>query len=93
MFRIAGHICKNVSSESWLETTPEAITERVLIFPESEFSHRWIFLSSGGTGPGSSLRDAISGALNWRPCAQDPRCPKSQAKTEVGQQVSLKDLP
>lgn len=83
MFRIVSRICKHVSSESWLETMPEVITERLLIFPESEFSHRWIFLSFEGTGPGSSLRDAISRALHWRPCPQEPRCPKSQAKTEV----------
>lgn len=93
MFKIDDYICRNVSNEIWLETMPEDLSERLLIFPESEISHRWVLISSGGTGPGFCLRNAISGALNWRHCPEYPRCPKSQSKPEASSQVSLKDLP
>jgi len=83
MLRIVDCICRNVSNESWLETMPEDISERLLIFPESEISYGGVFIYSGGTGPGSSLRDAISGALNQRPHPEDSRYPKSQAKPEA----------
>lgn len=69
------------------------MSERLLIFPESNISHRDVFVSSGRAGPGSSLSNAISRVFNWRPHPKDSRCSKSKAKPEASWQVNLKYLP